>query len=130
MPKSKLTEEIRAALGTAPDRALAARYGVALQTVKQWRWKLGVPPHRVPQDLRGRTYGRLRVLAEAPRFRRKRPSRRAWVCKCDPERGGCGRVLDVDAADLHNVQSCGCLREEMYKNGNWRHFRQKFPEEV
>lgn len=66
---------------------------------------------RIPLDLRGMTFGRLRVVDFAP------PSSDGhlrWRCICDPELGGCGKVATFLGRNLRKgaSRSCGCLRRE------------------
>ena len=83
-------------------------------------------------DLTGRTFGRLTVIAEAPKHRRGRVH---WRCRCT-----CGNEVVVDGTSLRRgaTQSCGCLWAERQRarvdhHGGagtpeyaaWRHMRRK-----
>lgn len=59
-------------------------------------------------NLIGKRFGRLTVIAEAPR----RNKRTYWTCKCD-----CGKVLEIYAYNLvkGRTRSCGCLERENLK---------------
>lgn len=56
-------------------------------------------------DLTGQTFGRLRVIAKAPRTYQT-----MWQCLCD-----CGTHTIVSAVNLktNHTQSCGCWRKEL-----------------
>lgn len=58
------------------------------------------------QDLTGKRYGRLTVVAKIGKNRHKRY---VWQCKCD-----CGTLLPVDGGSITGglTQSCGCLQRE------------------
>lgn len=65
-------------------------------------------------DPEGRRYGRWVVRGVDP----DRPRR--WLCLCDPERGGCGRLASVDAGSLRkgdSTQCLGCAGRERVKAG-------------
>lgn len=66
----------------------------------------------VVKDETGNSYGMLTVL----RLYKKTSKGAAWLCKCDPERGGCGAEVAVLGLKLRNgnTRSCGCLREMSY----------------
>lgn len=66
-------------------------------------------PKSTFKDEVGNCYGTLRVL----RFYQSTKLGAAWVCKCDPERGGCGIEVAVNGVKLRsgNTRSCGCLRD-------------------
>jgi hypothetical protein len=75
---------------------------------------------RTAADLTTRTFGRLRpdrrVGADAK-------GNALWVCRCDPELGGCGTTtapLRADALRSGNVQSCGCLRGDHARTQEFR----------
>jgi hypothetical protein len=55
------------------------------------------------RDLKGRRFGRLKVLRPAPR----RGGLLCWLCRC-----ACGRELAVRACNLQsgNSRSCGCAQ--------------------
>jgi len=56
------------------------------------------------EDLRGRRFGRLTVIEEAPRPEKHR----AWTCRCD-----CGSITNVRQDHLgKKIQACGCLQRE------------------
>lgn len=57
-------------------------------------------------DMTGRRYGRLLVLQQAPKRRRKHH----WQCRCD-----CNTIKVVAGNDLRSgaTQSCGCLRDDV-----------------
>lgn len=63
-----------------------------------------VGPRKI--DLTGRKFGRLTVVEENGRARKKRV---IWRCKCD-----CGNEVDVLSAELTagDTRSCGCIRRE------------------
>lgn len=58
-------------------------------------------------DLLGEQFGRLKVIAEAPK---KANGQTAWVCQCS-----CGNITTVGTKELRNgdTKSCGCLWEEL-----------------
>lgn len=61
-------------------------------------------------NLTEQRFGRLTVIAEAPRLR---PRVRRWECVCD-----CGKTKIVNQADLRNgnTRSCGCLQAQHRAN--------------
>lgn len=61
-------------------------------------------PKRI--DISGQKFGRLTVVKENGRARKKRV---IWRCKCD-----CGNEVDVLSAELiaGDTRSCGCIRRE------------------
>jgi DNA-binding CsgD family transcriptional regulator len=62
-------------------------------------------------DLTGRTFGRLVVLRQAGR---DKWGMVRWLCRCDPNRGGCGNTKPILAGSLKykGISSCGCARRE------------------
>lgn len=81
-----------------------------------------MPP---PPDLIGREFSRLRVLGRSAK-REPASGRTArqrgwtlplWECLCDPELGGCGKIVAVTTARLTsgNTESCGCLQRDHAK---------------
>lgn len=63
----------------------------------------------VAQDLTGRVFGRLTVIARNTSRRWEKP---VWICQCD-----CGTLISVRAQSLRDGKSasCGCLRSELSK---------------
>jgi hypothetical protein len=99
----------------ASTREIAREVGRDRKTVRTALRRHGIParpPGRVtPPAVRpGDRFGRLVVVAEAPRERRLRPKERAYVCACD-----CGGEKIVGRGPLRGgaVLSCGCLRREV-----------------
>ena len=66
-------------------------------------------PNSTFKDETGNHYGMLTV----ERLYKSTPQGAAWLCLCDPERGGCGMEIAVLGIKLRsgNTRSCGCLRE-------------------
>ena len=66
-------------------------------------------PKKTFKDETGNSYGMLTV----ERFYGSTPSGAAWLCLCDPKRGGCGTEVAVLGVKLRNgnTRSCGCLRD-------------------
>jgi hypothetical protein len=65
-------------------------------------------------DPSGRHYGKWTVRGVDPDGPRRR------LCLCDPERGGCGQVVSVDAGSLRkgaSTQCLGCAGREKVKAG-------------
>lgn len=56
----------------------------------------------------GLRFGRLVVLAEVPRHRRRTPHGREWYGYCD-----CGGLAQVKTAHLGRTVSCGCWQREV-----------------
>ncbi|KAF0362332.1 AP2 domain-containing protein [Pediococcus acidilactici] len=58
-------------------------------------------------DMRGKTFGRLTVLAMTEHRNANRNI--LWLCRCT-----CGRIVEEDGYNLRHVvvKSCGCLRKE------------------
>ena len=67
---------------------------------------------RIPINLVGRVFGRLRVVAFA---NAGDDGRLRWRCYCDPKLDGCGATIVARGSHLRGgiVRSCGCLRREM-----------------
>lgn len=61
----------------------------------------------VAEDLKGRTFGMLRVVQRSPNS----SYGALWYCRCR-----CGRLKEVRATALKNgnVKSCGCLMGRKY----------------
>ena len=61
-------------------------------------------------DLKGKTFGRLKVLERAGTYRQGWKSVPLWRCLCK-----CGKVKICRGDQLrqHKIRSCGCLRNEM-----------------
>ncbi|MDP9438291.1 MAG: hypothetical protein M3P49_06060 [Actinomycetota bacterium] len=77
----------------------------------------------LPQDLTGRTFGRLTVLERAEnRWRMRR-----WLCECE-----CGthKVVTGKSLQTGETKSCGCLRNEQNRVANLKHGKTKTPEFV
>lgn len=58
-------------------------------------------------DLTGRNFGLLYVVAQAENIK---PGRPVWICKCQ-----CGRTITVSSTNLtkaNGTKSCGCLRHQ------------------
>lgn len=76
-------------------------------------------------DLIDFPFGRLRVIKRVGSNKHRHT---VWKCLCDPELGGCGKVVDVAGTHLQsgNTKSCGCLHREIVtqrtasKNPNWK----------
>lgn len=66
------------------------------------------------RDITGRVFGRLTVIAMAPRCGRSI----SWNCQCS-----CGRKLVVRGGNLKsgNTGSCGCLRDEHSAASHFKH---------
>lgn len=64
------------------------------------------------KDIAGQKFGRLTAIKPTNR-KDKSTKGVVWECKCD-----CGKLTYVVVGKLttHKVESCGCLREETYKN--------------
>jgi len=73
-------------------------------------------------DLLGKRFGRLEVIARAPNHRTPNGSHKTmWLCRCD-----CGKETKVDASSLTRkckdkrpTESCGCLRLEAVASKDW-----------
>lgn len=65
----------------------------------------------VKEDLSGKRFGRLTVIAEAPHYK----GRTAWLCRCD-----CGNKTIVISKRLKNgmTKSCGCLSSDVTAQRN------------
>ena len=63
----------------------------------------------------GKRYGRLVILYELPKDKRKASDRREIVCKCD-----CGEIASFVASRVFsgNTKSCGCLWRESLRKHN------------
>lgn len=75
-------------------------------------------------DLSGRQFGRLRVLARAPRGNRVSAGAR-WLCVC-----ACGNTIIArsDALLVGHIQSCKCLLADSVAARNHRHGQATTPE--
>lgn len=84
-------------------------------------------PIKTFKDETGNCYGTLRVL----RFYGSTKQGAAWLCRCDPERGGCGTEVAVLGVKLRNgnTRSCGCLRDmsvsDRYALGYFPHGKER-----
>lgn len=60
-------------------------------------------------DISGQYFGRLKVIEPVD----KHGTNVVWLCECE-----CGKTVTATVNDLHNgnVQSCGCLRDEIIKD--------------
>lgn len=70
-------------------------------------------------NLLGKKFGRLTVIAEAPTRRTSGGQHKTvWECRCD-----CGKVVTPDAATLKrgNTRSCGCLAHDQTVLRNTKH---------
>ena len=69
-------------------------------------------------DLLGRRFGRLTVISEAAKIKK----RIRWLCLCD-----CGKTKIIDGSNLRNgyTRSCGCLHSEVIKAANSTHKQAK-----
>jgi hypothetical protein len=69
-------------------------------------------------DIVGKTFGRLRVIKQTVAPEGTNPDKRGtwWLCKCEPELGGCGNEKVVFGRNLTSgsTKSCGCLRRDRY----------------
>ena len=77
-----------------------------------------------PDDLTGRTFGRLTVLGRGPMTHERYP-RRMWHCRCE-----CGLDVMVAGTNLRDGRqvSCGCFRADQARamgrrNGSRPHAR-------
>ena len=67
-------------------------------------------------DLTNKRFGRLVVIAEAPR---KSKRRRLWLCRCD-----CGSEKVASQDNLgKRIFSCGCFHKERIRASNGTHLR-------
>ena len=69
-----------------------------------------VKPHgRKPQDLTGKTFGRLKVLKRCGYKVYGKRKKITFLCECS-----CGNKVEVTSDHLRNgsVRSCGCLKKE------------------
>jgi hypothetical protein len=66
-----------------------------------------MPAHKILPNLKGQTFGRLKVVS--PTGERGLQNRVLWLCRC-----ACGVQTKVSTSRLisGNTQSCGCLRRE------------------
>lgn len=66
-------------------------------------------------DLLGKEFGRLTVIAEAGRTNDRHI---LWECKCT-----CGRIVNVSSKELSSghTKSCGCLQKETIKKIRYKH---------
>ena len=69
----------------------------------------------MPENLTGRRFGRLTVLAEAERSKGRK---KRWLCVCD-----CGGQTITDTTKLTSgyTRSCGCLRSEKARERHLLH---------
>jgi hypothetical protein len=67
----------------------------------------------------GTVFGRLAVIGLA----RTPSGRRAWLCLCAPDLGGCGQETTVIGNALRSgkTASCGCLHSERVRESNTTH---------
>ena len=67
-------------------------------------------------DLTGNKYGRLTVLGKDTNRITKSGS--YWICQCE-----CGKIKSIKSTSLRRgeIQSCGCLRNELTYKGNENH---------
>lgn len=75
---------------------------------------------RYRQNMIGRKYNRLTIIADAPDYISPAGYQdRCFFCKCD-----CGKVIKVRRCNLWSggVKSCGCLHRETLEK-NWKKFR-------
>lgn len=66
------------------------------------------------EDLTGKVFGRLTVICEDGRSNRNNVM---WLCKCE-----CGNIKRASTSSLNNgsLNSCGCLKKEIYSSGGTR----------
>ncbi len=79
-------------------------------------------------DEKGKVYGRLRVLRHAyPTDGECNGTSAHWLCYCDPDLGGCGRMTIVTGPGLRSgaSRSCGCLRRERLSAAMTKYWRRK-----
>jgi len=71
---------------------------------------------RVPRNLTGETFGKLKVIALSPH--RNKTGARSWICECE-----CGneRTTTGSALISGNTQSCGCTRRVSNKPSEKAH---------
>lgn len=69
-----------------------------------------LPPDAADLIALNKTYGWLRPLGY---LGRKYTKRGAWACRCDPNLGGCGKVIYVltNSLTTGNTLSCGCYQK-------------------
>ena len=74
-----------------------------------------------PIDHTGRVFTRLRVIERYSEGNKHLSQ--VWVCLCDPDYGGCGKITKVHISNLTrgNTQSCGCLHKEAVTKHGLRH---------
>lgn len=77
-----------------------------------------------PLNLQGQTFGRLKVLYQAPGklYGKHREPKRRWVCQCE-----CGNIITTTTENLRggDTRSCGCLKMEMDKAKYTTHGKSK-----
>ena len=74
-----------------------------------------------PIDHSGRVFTRLRVIERYSEGASQLSH--VWICLCDPDYGGCGKVTKVHISNLKggNTKSCGCLHKEAVTKHGFRH---------
>lgn len=80
------------------------------------------------KDITGHVYGRLRVKHRHQVNTSDGSAQ--WVCFCDPELGGCGKVILTRSYRLSigRTKSCGCHRKDIFIESNTRHDMPYSPE--
>lgn len=70
-------------------------------------------------NLKGKHFGRLKVIEEAETLEIKGKKRARWLCECE-----CGNKIVVFATYLQtgDTQSCGCLKKELEE----KHLREEY----
>lgn len=74
---------------------------------------------RKADDLTNQKFYRLKAILKYSSV----DGRARWECLCDPEQGGCGNVVIVEAAKLKkgNTRSCGCFQKDASSAANTKH---------
>ena len=72
-------------------------------------------PIKKPQDLTGKTFGRLTVLRSEGKGKN---GKYLWLCRCS-----CGNTKVTDTGQLNSgcTQSCGCLKHDLLVEKNLSH---------
>lgn len=80
------------------------------------KWNKGQPAHNRNNEMIGKRFGKLVVLAEHPE--KDKDKRIQYVCQCD-----CGNTTITTGKRLRNgtAKSCGCLKSERLSKKNYRH---------
>lgn len=78
------------------------------------------------EDLTNVRFGKLLVLKKVPKPDNATKNETYWLCRCD-----CGneKILGRTRLITHNVQSCGCLKDELLnkrKNNNTYEFKDEY----